>query len=198
LNKQNSPAYSGNVAGRRKEENEEMTETVMLATATAIPPDSPNPTQLPKGNRKKIVAKKMQSLLLIHQFPQLQIRHVMVGWLMEDRKIARLLAGTLQQLSANSMTIYRVMFDNSPAHLHLEPTLSEPDNTQWLLFPRQQHNIFPESIIPHVQNETPAVPTAVAESIHHFPNSLNPVLSIVLLINFLQDVISTQVNFIQF
>jgi hypothetical protein len=58
LNKQNSPAYSGNVAGRRKEENEEMTETVMLATATAIPPDSPNPTQLPKGNRKKIVAKK--------------------------------------------------------------------------------------------------------------------------------------------
>jgi hypothetical protein len=121
------------------------------------------------------------------------------GWLVElVRKITRLLAGTLQQLWANSITIYRVILDISPAHLHLEPTLSEPDNTQWLLFPRQQHNIFPESIIPHVQNETPAVPTAVAESILHFPNSLNPVLSIVLLINFLQDVISTQVNFIQF
>jgi hypothetical protein len=41
------------------------------------------------------------------------------------------------------------------------------------------------------ENETPAVPTSVAEAIHHFPNSLNPVLPNVLLINFLQNEIPT-------
>jgi hypothetical protein len=60
---------------------------------------------------------------------------------------------------------------------------------------------FPNSLNPVLspspKNETPAVPTSVAEAIHHFPNSLNPVLPNVLLINFLQNEITTQVNIIQ-